>query len=61
MTVTFDVDEHGNPNNIHIDKTSDDLWSTGVTAALTRWKFTPASKDGAPLVVSCTMDFVRGD
>jgi hypothetical protein len=60
-TLTFDIDETGRPNNIQIEKTSDEDWASSVTAVLRKWKFTPASKDGSPVSVPCTMDFVRGN
>jgi TonB family protein len=59
-TLTMDVDENGSPANLRIDKSSDDEWAQAVTDALKKWRFTPASKDGQPISVSCTMDFVRG-
>ncbi len=59
-TLTFDIDEKGTPANIRVDKASDDEWARNVAAALAEWKFTPASKDGKPIVVSCIMEFVRG-
>jgi TonB family protein len=60
-TVTFDIDEKGVPVNLRIDKTSEDEWGSRVTEALGNWRFTPASKDGTAISVSCTMDFVRGN
>jgi TonB family protein len=60
-TLKFDIDEKGAPVTVQIEKSSDDEWSRDVTGALAKWRFTPASKDGAPVTVPCTMDFVRGD
>jgi TonB family protein len=60
-TVAFDVDEHGVPVNLRVEKTSDDDWARNVSAALSKWKFTPAQKDFAPISIPCTMEFVRGD
>ncbi len=60
-TVTFDIDEEGAPANVKIEKATDDEWSAAVTAALSQWKFHPASGQGSPVSVSCTMDFVRGN
>jgi TonB family protein len=60
-TVTFDIDEKGVPENLRIEKASNDEWSRDVTDALGKWRFTPASQDGTPISVSCTMDFVRGN
>ena len=61
MTVTFDVDPQGNAIGIHVDKASDDVWASEVTAVLSHWKFIPGSAFGAPLPISCTMTFVRHD
>jgi TonB family protein len=59
-TMTFDIDEKGEAAGVHIDKASDDEWGRDVIEALGKWRFTPASKDGQPVSVSCTMEFVRG-
>jgi TonB family protein len=61
VTLTFDIDEHGVPGNIQVEKASDENWGRNVSAAVRKWKFAPASKDGSPVSVSCTMDFVRGN
>jgi TonB family protein len=61
VTVTFDIDEKGVPFNPQVEKTSDEEWSRKVTEAVKKWRFTPAFKDGHPVLASCTMDFVRGD
>ena len=59
-TLTFDVTEKGEPVNLQVEKTSDNSRASEVTAALRKWRFIPASKDGVPISVSCTMEFVRG-
>jgi TonB family protein len=59
-TLTFDIDEQGRPVNFQIAKASDQGWAGEVTSALRKWRFIPASKDGLPVSVSCTMEFVRG-
>jgi TonB family protein len=59
-TLTFDIDEKGAPVNLRIEKSSDEGWANEVTDALKKWKFTPASNNGSPVSVPCTMDFVRG-
>jgi TonB family protein len=60
-TLTFDVNEHGEAVNIKTGKSSDEGWARDAASALRDWKFTAAQKDGAPLSVPCTMDFVRGN
>jgi TonB family protein len=59
-TLSFDINEHGSPINLHVDNTSDDGWGHDVSSAVRQWKFTPAHKDGEPISISCTIDFVRG-
>ena len=61
VTVTFDIDEQGAAVNLQVEKTSEEAWARDVMAALRQWKFTPAQRDDAPLRVSCTMDFARGN
>jgi len=60
-TLAFDINEQGAPVNLRVEKTSDEKWARDVSAALSKWKFTPAQKDFAPISVPCTMEFVRGD
>jgi TonB family protein len=60
-TVTFEINEEGLPINLQIEKSSEEAWARDVSDALSKWRFTPASKDGNPISVSCTMDFVRGN
>jgi TonB family protein len=59
-TATFDINEKGEAFDVHIDKASDDEWGRDVTNSLRKWRFVPGSKAGAPVSVSCTMEFVRG-
>jgi TonB family protein len=59
-SVKFDIYEKGEPGNVRIEKSSDQGWARDVAAALGHWRFTPASKNGNPVSVSCGMDFVRG-
>jgi TonB family protein len=60
-TMNFDIDEHGNPVNLRVENASDDGWASDVTSALRKWKFAPATKDGTPISIPCTMEFVRGN
>jgi TonB family protein len=58
VTMAFDIDELGVPVKVQVEKASDEKWARDVTAALREWKFAPAHKDGVPVSVPCTMDFV---
>lgn len=60
-TVTFTINEKGEAADIHVDKASDDEWARDVTGAVRKWRFAPAARDGVPISVSCTMDFIRGN
>lgn len=57
-TVSFEVDEHGKPVNLHADKSSDAKWEGKVLGALKDWRFDPGLKDGVPVVVPCTVNLV---
>ena len=43
-----------------IETASDGGWAKDVIAALAKWKFTPARRDGVAVLSSCTIEFVRG-
>lgn len=60
VTVSFDVDEHGKPVNLHADKSSDAKWEGKVLGAVKDWRFDPGMKDGAPVVVPCTVNVTMG-
>jgi TonB family protein len=57
VTVTFLIDEQGLPSDSHV-ATSDTAVEAALTGALTRWRFKPATKDGIPVAVGATVDFV---
>jgi len=58
--VSFDVDEHGRPVNLHTDKSSDEQWESKMMDAVKSWRFEPGRKDGAPVVVPCTVRIAIG-
>jgi TonB family protein len=58
-SVKFDIDAKGDPVNFRIEKASDQGWARDVTAALSKWKFTPGSRNGRSVSLPCTVDFVR--
>jgi TonB family protein len=60
VIVTFEIDQNGIPKSIHADAESDKGWTSAVTSVLGDWRFKPASKDGNPIAIPCTMDFIRG-
>jgi TonB family protein len=60
VTVSFDIDEHGKPVNLHADKSSDAKWEGEVLGAVKGWKFDPGMKDGMPVAVPCTVTVAMG-
>ena len=60
-SVAFEVDERGNPSNVRVEKASDEAWAREAVAAIEKWKFSPAMKDGNPISVPVKMTFVRQD
>jgi len=59
VTLTLDVDERGNPTNIHVEKSSDPKWEEDVIAAVRKWRFDPGRREGTPITVALTLDFTR--
>ena len=60
ITLSFDVNEGGMPVNIQVVRSSDPVWDDQATTVLRYWRFTPGMKDGKPVSVPCTFDFVWG-
>jgi TonB family protein len=60
VVASFDVDEKGKPVNLHADKSSDGQWEDQVMEAVKGWRFEPGVKDGAPVVVPCTVRIAIG-
>lgn len=59
VTISFDVNRAGIPENFRIDKSSNPSLESEATAILKGWKFHPAMQDGKPIPVRCTFDFVK--
>lgn len=61
VTISFDVDPNGMAENLHIEKSSDPALESEVIRIVRGWQFRPGIKDGQPVTVPCTMEFVEGD
>jgi len=57
VALTFDVDEHGIPINIHVEQSSDADSEREVIAAAREWRFNPGVKYGTPVAVPMTLEF----
>jgi TonB family protein len=61
VTISFDVDEQGAPENLHLVKSTDPNRENDVIAAMREWKFQPGiGGDGKPVVAACTLRFALG-
>jgi TonB family protein len=59
--LTFDVDEHGVPANFRIANASEPVWGSEATALVGQWRFQPATRNGIPLSVPCTVEIIWGE
>ena len=57
VTLTLDVDEHGKPINLHVEKSSDPDSEHEVIKAMREWTFNPGLKDGTPISEPLTIEF----
>jgi TonB family protein len=61
VSLSFDVNKKGLASKIHVEKSSDPKWGPEAVKFISEWQFRPSIKDGKPVVVHATMDFVRGN
>lgn len=59
VTLTLEIDQHGNPINFHVEKASDAEAERDVIEAAREWRFNPGMKNGTPIVVPLTLEFAR--
>ena len=57
-TLDFIIDQHGQPRMPVVINASDDEYAIAATIALSRWKFTPPSRQGKPVAVQVQQAFV---
>lgn len=61
VTISFDVDAQGAPQNLHLAKLTDPNRENDVLAAMREWRFQPGvGVDGEPVVAACTLRFALG-
>jgi TonB family protein len=61
VTISFDVDPKGMTSNLHIERSSNPALESEVISIVRGWRFQPGVKDGEPVSVRCTMEFVKGN
>jgi TonB family protein len=55
-TISFDVDEHGDPVNLHVDKATDDHRERAALDVVRSFRFQPAVRDGVPIAAHAVFD-----
>jgi TonB family protein len=60
VKLSFDVDDHGNPVNFQVQKSSYDVWGGEAIALVSHWQFKPGTKNGVPVAVPVTLDLAWG-
>jgi TonB family protein len=55
VTISFDVNEQGVAENLHLVKLTDPKWENDVIAAVREWRFQPSA-----VVAACTLRFAMG-
>jgi TonB family protein len=61
VTLSFDIDEHGIPTHLQVEKSSDQKWEATVVAAVQDWRFSPGMRVFAGAVVPCTVSLVLSE
>lgn len=54
VTTRFDVRADGSTSNVRSTRTDPPFFATHTNAAIARWRFEPATRDGAPASAACS-------
>jgi TonB family protein len=58
--LSFEVDEHGFPVHVQVQKASAVVWGKEAITLMRDWRFIAGMKNGVPISVPCTLGFVWG-
>lgn len=61
VAVSFDVNPNGIAENLHIEKSTSPAAESEAIRIVRGWQFQPGMKDGQPIAVRCTMEFIEGN
>ena len=61
VTLSFDVDETGRSVRFQFERPTQRMWGNEAISIVSRWQFSPGSKDGKPVIVPCKLDLVWGE
>ncbi len=59
-TISFDIDERGEPGNFDVVDESEKTWGPEAEALVRNWRFQPGMRNGQAIKVPCEMSFVWG-
>jgi TonB family protein len=59
--ISFDINPEGGTENLHIESSSSSAAEREVISIVRGWQFRPSVKDGQPVPVRCTLEFVKGN
>lgn len=61
VEVEFLVDARGWPQDVHVLSTTDRFFGASVREAVSKWKFEPAMRDGAPVAMKVKLPVLVSD
>ena len=61
VEVEFLVDARGWPQDVHVLSTTDRFFGASVREAVSKWKFEPAMRDGAPVPMKVKLPVLVSD
>ncbi len=59
-TISFDIDERGEPGNFDVVDESERTWGPEAVALVRNWHFQPGMRNGEAIKVPCELSFVWG-
>ena len=60
-TLSFEIDEHGDPIHFQIEAASAERWGAEAIALVREWQFTPGMKNGDAVSVPAVLMLVWGE
>jgi TonB family protein len=61
VTLSFDIDQQGRPVNFRTQQTTYPTWGPEAIALVSKWRFTPGTKNATPVITPCTVNLIWGE